>query len=111
MKFYVFNVHFLLLHKIKHQQMHYIYEATLSYYIISHYPTGFDVYTSSSGVFSTMVFTGIICCTVDFEQTSKNHVSTTQLVISLGLCGNSTGKRSMYFVDFTSSKKLKTLKI
>jgi hypothetical protein len=66
-----FHRAFLLLHKIKHQQMHYIYEETLSHYIISYCTTRFDVYTSSSGAFSTMVFTRLICCTVDFEQTSK----------------------------------------
>jgi hypothetical protein len=78
-KFYkFFTVHFLLLHKIRHQQMHHIYEEALSHYIISYCPTCFDVYTSSSGAFSTTVFTRLICCTVDFEQPSKN-VSTAQL--------------------------------
>jgi hypothetical protein len=54
----------------------YIYEETLSHYIISYCPTCFDVYTSSSGAFSTMVFTGLLCSTVDFEQTSVYSVLT-----------------------------------
>jgi hypothetical protein len=35
--------------------MHYIYE-TLSHYIICYYLTCFDIYTSSSGAFSTLVY-------------------------------------------------------
>jgi hypothetical protein len=58
----------------------YIYEKTLSHYIISYYPSCFDVYTSSSGVLFIKFFTGILYCTVDFEQASINHMSTAQLV-------------------------------